>query len=90
MEVMMPPSSAMGGDNLMFSRSTCTSPRTPQSPQNTSNYYFSAPSSPTTSSPFNRQISFVFDAIANNQESDNALHDQFDDHIEDVTVDSVK
>ncbi|KAL8156259.1 hypothetical protein AgCh_001380 [Apium graveolens] len=87
MEVMMPPSSAVTGDNLMFSRSTCTSPCS-QSPQNASNYYFSAPSSPTTSSPFNRQISFAFDAIANIQESNNAHHDQANDHIEDAPVDS--
>lgn len=89
MEVMMPlSSSAMTGDNLMFSRSTCTSPCAPQSPQNASNYFFSAPSSPANSSPFNRQISFAFDAIANNQESNNNGHPQSGDHTEDVPADS--
>lgn len=85
---MMPPSScAVTGDNFMFSRSTCTSPCTPQSPQNASNYFFSAPSSPTNSSPFNRQISLAFDAMANIKESDNTHH-QSDDHIEDAPIDS--
>ncbi|KAK1402591.1 hypothetical protein POM88_002196 [Heracleum sosnowskyi] len=89
MEVMMPlSSSAVIGDNLMFSRSTCTSPCAPQSPQNASNYFFSAPSSPTNSSPFNRQISFAFDAIANIQVSENTHHQSEDRIDEDEPVDS--
>lgn len=84
---MMPPSSsAVTGDNFMF-RSTCPSPCTPQSPQSAGNYFFSAPSSPTNSSPFYRQISFAVDAITNSQESDHT-HQQSDDNIEDTPVDS--
>ncbi|WOH13838.1 hypothetical protein DCAR_0933349 [Daucus carota subsp. sativus] len=76
---------------MIMSRSTCTSPCTPQSPQKAGNYFFSAPSSPTNSSPFiNRQVSFAFDAIAKSQESDHEMHnhEHSDEVDEDAPVDS--